>query len=317
MINFTEIVTQVGRMLQRSGDEDYATLIKDWVNWTHQFAGQAYDYFAELEGIHNFSTVASTEEYFMPTRFDKPLRIVDLTNDIKLTIKTEEEYYDENLAIISAASEESGPSIARMYGVSGVIKQISTSGDTLQAKSSASENTNVTVRIEGYVDSALTILDFEDITVTGTSATTATSPKTFYKILHHSKDIDSSGYITLEDSSNNDLSILSSIQRVAYHKVMKLGKIPDQANSMRVLLKQAPKKLVDNNDYPFIDADDFFILGSAAYGLLQEKETIDRGNVLFSKANEKLTLLIADRQRRLGPDFQHKIVSPLIQSHRA
>lgn len=316
MYNFSEYKTIVARLAQRSGDADYLTNIGDWVNLSVKFLADIYDYYQELEGIYNFTTVDGTEDYGMPNDFDKPLRIFDLTNKKDLTIITEEKYYDQALSNIADSTESNTPEFARLYGVRGVKTNVGSAGSKVKAKSSAAESSSVTVRVEGYIDSSKTILAFEDLTVTGTSYTSLTTA-TFYEITRVSKSADSTGYITLADSSENTLTILTSIDRVIQHPVLRLGKIPGQANSMRILYKKKIRKMVDNNDYPFVDADEFIVTNSLGFAYSQEKETESRATVMWGKADAALKNMLRNKQGRLGPDYQHKITSGLIQAHRA
>lgn len=318
MLNYSELKDETVKMVQRSTDDtDYLAKAGTWVNFAQNFLYDSYDYYQELFDEHSFTTVDGTEEYYMPNRFGIPLRIYDLTNDSRLTILTREDYFDGHVSNIGDSDEAEAPQFAMLSGVKGIKSTISSSGITLQAKSSSASDTSVVVRVEGYIDSARTILDFEDITVTGTSATTASSPKTFYDIVHVSKSKDSVGYITLEDSSGTDLAILTSIDRVLFHPILKIGLIPGQANSMKVLFKRRINKLVNDNDYPFIDADEFIIAYAAGYGRLQEKESMELSEQLFTQADEAYVRLRTRVNNQLGSDYEQRIVSPLMSSHRS
>ena len=313
MRTFGELKEDVAILVQRSGDTDYTAKIGQWINLSHRFIYNIYDYWNETEDIHNFTTVASTEDYFMPTRFNKPLKIFDITNDAKLTVVTEEEYFSANIANVADATEAKVPAFARLYGESPVTVQISTSGDNTQAKSSSASDSGVKVRVEGYLDSALTSLGFETITLTGATAKAGTV--TFYKIVHVSKDSDSAGTITLEDSSGTDLVVMAPIDRVSRHKVLKLGLIPNQANSMRILFKKDVQKLVNDEDYPFMDMDEFLTLDAWGYALSQEKEELQRATTVWGKARDALEVMLSSANNRLGPDFQKKFVSQWSQAH--
>ena len=253
----------------------------------------------------------------MPNDFDQPLRIYDLTNKKPIKIKTEVEYFDANIANIADAIEDK-PSEARMFGTSGIAGVIGASGTTLKAKSSSSsEATNIIVRIEGYIDSSKTILDYENITIpTSAPDTYVSGTKTFYEVVHISKDIDTTGYIIIANSSSTVLSNLSPTDRVMQHKIMKLGKIPDAVYSMRSLYKRKIRKMINDNDYPFFDADDYFIFDSVGWAYAQEKESLDRANIAWQQAQKALLNTIGNIDRGLGPDYQHKFVSMWAQAHK-
>jgi len=316
---FSEIVNNVAVILQRSQDADYKTKIEQWVNFSQEHAFRAYDYYEELESTHSFTTVDGTESYFLPSVFDKPLRIFDMTNSNKLKIVTEENYQEINLSNIQNA-RTGKPNFARIYGISATKYPVSTSGITVKAKSSSlSDTANPIVRIEGFLDSAQTIFDYEDITISSTTPTsyaTASSPKTFYKITRITKSNDTFGYITVADSSGNVLANISSTERQSRSPELRLGIIPDGSYAFRVLYKRRINKMVDDNDYPFVDADEFFICNSVAYGLSESKESFERSKLMFDKANASLMTIIRNQQARLGPDFQHKMINKTSQSHR-
>lgn len=316
MYNFSELKTQVGRLVQRSDDSNYlSNIVGTLINLNLEFLYNFYDYYNELEGKHNFTTVDGTEDYYMPGDFDKPFRLYDLTNKKPLFPKDEFTYFDANISNIASSTKEKAPSFYRIFEVFGVTKQVSSSGGLVQVKSSSSSDTSVVVRIEGFIDSALTVIGYENITVTGVVAVAGTM--TFYKILHVSKAADSIGFITLENASGDDLVIMSPLERVAFHKVIKLGKIPNQANSLRLLYKRKFRKLVNDNDYPFVEADQFLIFKSTAVAYQQEKETLDRAAGMNQEAEKALTALINNIAGKRGPDFQHKMTSGFAQAHRS
>lgn len=319
MYNYSELVSKVAIILQRSGDATYLAKIGDWVNFAQDYAYKAYDYYAELEDIYTFTTVASTEGYFMPSSFDKPLRVYNMTNPNKLQIWTEESYEDSNLSNI-ANSNIGTPSKARLFGISAVNTTIAATGITCQAKSSSLSDTGgFIVRIEGYIDAAKTVIDYENITITpGTPTTfaTATTPKTFYKITRITKSANTVGYITIANNSGTTIAIIACTDRQSRYPVLNLGIMPDAAYSMRALFKRRINKMVDDNDYPFIDADEFYVNYATGFGLAEGKDTLERAAQLWQRADKVLLDVIRNQQTRLGEDFQHKMVSRSAQAHR-
>jgi len=318
MKTFGELKDNVAVLAQRSGDNDYKDKIGVWLNLSLDILANIYDYWPELQDVHNFTTVSGTGDYFLPTFFDKPFRIYDLTNKKKLTIEVEENYFDSSVSNVANATTQSSPSTARFYGISAVKRQVAAGGGTVQSKSSSATDTDSpVVRVEGFLDSDLMTHGFEDITISASTPTTAVAgTTTFYKITHVSKSKDTNGFITLEDSSGNDLAIIDNISRISRYPVVKIGLIPSQANSMRVLYKRKSRKLVDNEDYPFIDADDFLITNSWGYALSQEREGVERANVAWKKAQETLESILVNKIGKFGPDFQHKINNTFSQAHR-
>jgi len=316
MYNFKELKDVVGYFTQHFGDEDYKTnIVEPAINLSLQFLYHSYDHWLGLKGTHNFTTVDGTQTYYMPSDFGKPLRWYDITNDKKITIKGEEEYFDANIANIADANESDADTAYPIEEV-GVQVQVATTGDTVQVKSSSASDTSVICRVEGYVDSSLTILGFENITVTGTTAVSGTV--TFYKITHFSKAKDSVGYITLENSSGTDLAVLSDIERISRIQAWNLGQIPDDSTTdHRVKYKKRFRKLVNDYDYSFVDADDFLIYNSASLCFEQDKESVERAAKMQQRAVDALQALMRDQNTKLGPDYVHKIITSFSQAHRS
>ena len=314
MRNYSEIKTEVAKLVQRSDDSSYVADIGTWVNMIVEYAYNIYDYWPELQDIYSFTSVDGRMNYQMPNVFDKPFRVYDITNDRLITPFTEETYRDGNMQAVNDLTE-GVPDTYRLFGVSGITGNMPTAGSIIKVKSSSASDTSVVVRVEGYIDSAKTILDFENITVTGTSYVSGT--KTFYKVTHLSKAADSIGYFTVVDSSDNVLNYLSSLDRVMRHRIMRLGPVPDASTySYEILFKRRFTKLVNDNDYPFIAADDYIILGAAGYALSQSKEQSGIAESFISKSKDSLSVLLTNVQNSLGPDFQHKMGTTWDSAHR-
>ena len=316
MLTYGELKTEAAVLAQRSGDADYVAKIGSWIKFSHSLLAEVYDYWFDLQDTYNFTTVDGQEAYSLPNRFDKPFRLYDLTNKNKITPQTEEEYSEDNLGNIVDATE-GVPSKYRIYGTTGVSTPISTSGDTVQVKSSStSDSGGIVVRIGGYVDSSLLIEDYEDITInTGSPTTYTAGTKTFYKITSASKSDATTGYITIANSSSTALDTLAPQERVSRHKVLRLGLIPDDAYSMRLLFKKTVKPLDDDNDYPFTECDRYLVTDAAGFALAQDKDNA-RAEQMFKEAERSLKYLLANQNNKLGPDYIQKIVSTWAQAHR-
>ena len=252
--------------------------------------------------------------YYLPSDFGKPFRLYDITNDRKISIVNEYNHFDGNIKNI-ADSIEGDVTTAYLKEVVGVLRQVSTSGDTIQVKSSANDTTQ-TCRIEGFVDASLRIIGSVEITLNG--VTPATNATTFYKITHFSKSADTTGFVTLEDSSGNDLSYLGQTDRVAHHTGFRLSKIPDDSTTnFRWLYKKKFRRLVNAQDYPFIESDAYLINHAWGYALAQDKETIQRAQIAFDRADRHYNALMVNFSNQLGPEYQKKMVTPLIRAHRS
>ena len=302
--------------MQRSGDTDYKDKIGVWLQLSHKLLAEIYDYWFDLQDKYNFNATSGTEDYPLPNNFDKPFRLYDIDNNKKMTIKTEEEYFDDNIANIIDVTKGK-PDTARIYGTVGSRVSIATTGDTVKVKSSyATEPTAVIVRIEGYIDSSLLILGYESITIPVSASTTyVAGTTTFYKITHISKSINTTGYITIANSAETVLETLASNERVSRHKVLKLGLIPNATIAMRLLYKKNAIEMVNDYDYPFTDCSRYLIMDAVGWAQKQSGED-QKAEFTWNKANEALKVLLSGQNNKLGPDYVNKLTSIWSQAHR-
>ena len=312
-LNFKELKTQSANLTQRSYTE-IASELGNWMNLLLETLYNSYDYIDELKGSKDFTVVDGTATYYMPSDFSKAFRMYDITNNKIITPKVEQDYFDGNIANIADAVE-ADPEIYYFTEVVGVNVQVATTGDTVQAKSSSASDTAVNVRVEGYLDSSLTIIGSELITVTGTTAVSGSV--TFYKITHFSIDSDSVGYITLENSTGTDLGIISSGERVSRYKAFQLRSIPDDSTTeIRTLYKKKFRRLINDQDYPFIDADSYLIFGAASLGMVRDKENIERSAFIDKERDKALGSILLNQSNKLGDGYIHTFESGILQAHK-
>ena len=303
-------------MAQRSNDSDYQAKIAVWIRLSHKLLSEINDFWRELSDIHNFTTVSGTEDYPLPQRFDKPFRLFDLTNKKEILPDIEEIYTENNLSAI-ADGTTGKPSKYRIYGQTGVRIPISTSGDTLQVKSSSSSDTSSPViRIRGYIDSDRLIEDTEEITISaGTPTTFVAGTKTFYEITQVSKSANTTGFITIANSSDTTLETLAPSDRTARHFILKLGLIPNSADSYRLLFKKTISEMNDDEDYPFTECDRYLIMDAWGWALKQDKED-QRAEFAWQKAEEALRAILQNQALKYGTKHQDKVVSVWLSAHR-
>lgn len=317
MYNFGEIKSKVALLAQRSGDADYLSKITDWVNLAHKLVADSYDFWAELQSVYSFSSVSSQETYYLPSDFDKPSKIFDYTNNIELSWITREEYVSSSLSSVSAG-DTGIPQDAMLYGISAVSRVNAAAFTVKVNSSSASDNSGITIRFEGWLDSAKTILGYENVVVSTASPTTyVAGTVSFYGLTRITKSADTTGYISIQDNSSNLLATIAPYDRQSRYPVLYLGLIPNSVNSYRIMYKRTVKKMVDDNDYPFIDCGDFLIMYAYGYSLSQEKESERRAQQIWDKANGLLSILMRNSQDKLGVDYQHKTTPQTNQAHRS
>lgn len=321
MKSFGETCLDVGYMVQRDQDANYSSKIQNWVNLAQIKAVNAYDYWKALQSITPvFSSIAGQEVYYMPSDFDKPYRIYDLTNANKLVITTREEYYDANIYNISQ-STQGQPLWAMFYGIS-AIAYVEKAGFTVKVKSSSvSDTAGYIVRVEGWLDAANTILGYTNITISSSSPTTyVTDPNstTFYGITRITKSsYQTAGYFTIADSSGNVLATIPQDDTQSRYPNLYLGLIPNAVINYQCLYKRRVKRMVDTNDYLFTEGiEDYVIMEATAYAYNEEKDTQPRAQQMFDEAKMLLGAHITNEQSKLGEDYQNKMIPQTFQAHR-
>ncbi len=265
-----------------------------------------------------FNSVQGQETYYMPSDFDKPTRLYDFTNNRKLTIQTRQEYLDANISNVSGLVQGT-PQYGMVYGVS-AVNYIETSSFSVQVKSSSNQDiNNVVVRIEGWLDSAKTLLGYENITISSGSPTSyVLGSIVFYGLTRITKSADTTGFVTIADQAGtpNLLAKIAPVDSESRYPVLYLGLIPNGAYQYTGLYKRKIKKMVNDNDYPFTDIQDFLILYATSWAYNEEKETVERAAATMAKAMELLNTQIRNEMNKLGDSFQHKFEPITSQSHR-
>lgn len=318
MYTLSELVNNASILAQRQGDTTYATNFPIWLNMGQMYAANKYDFWSELQSTYNFASVGNQEQYYMPSDWDKPTRIFDLTNNLKPTMITREQYFDANISTISNA-QVGVPQYAMLYGIS-AINYVPTSSFTIQVKSSSiADNSNPVCFIEGWLDPDMTIMGSTSITINSASPTTYVpdpNAVSFYGITRFTKSESTTGFISLADNSNNLLATIAPVDRESRYPVLYLGLIPQSAYNYRTMYKRKVKRMVNDNDYPFADMDDFLTTYAASYAYSQEKETAERAAQLLGVADKLLAEAIRNEMDKFGTSYQQKFTNQTAQSHR-
>jgi len=318
MLTFSELKDKSSALCQRTGATDFKSQLGDYINLLLENLYYSLDTSLELKAFKEFTSVDGTFKYYMPSDFEKPIKLHDITNDKTIYPELLEVYYEDNQASVNDA-DESDADTYMMREVVGVSVQVATTGDTVKAKSSStSDNTaaGIKVRVEGYLDSSLTILGSETITVNGTTAVAGTT--TFYKITHYSKNNNSTGYISLTNSTGTTLAVLGDIERVARYKCLELRQVPDDSTtSYRMIYKKKFRRLVNDEDYPFIDADSYLIFGAVSLGIVRDKDNTERALYIDKERDKALQGILTNQFMMMPTDYRQKIESGILLAHRA
>lgn len=282
------------------------------------YAANKYDFWSELQSTYSFQTANAQQTYYMPSDFDKPTRIYDLTNNLKPTMITRENYFDANIATISNA-QVGTPQYAMLYGIN-AINTVPSGAFTVQIKSSSSSDTSNPIGfIEGWLDAAKTIMGSTSITISSSSPTTYVpdpNAVSFYGITRFTKSANTTGFISLANNLGTLMATIAPVDRESRYPVLYLGLIPAGTYNYQTLYKRKVKRLVNDNDYPFADMDDFIITYATAYAYSQEKETAERAAQMLQQADKLLDLAIVNEMSKLGTSYQQKFQNLTQQSHR-
>lgn len=305
-------------MAQRQGDASYAANFPIWLNMGQMYASNKYDFWSELQSTYNFASSANQETYYMPSDFDKPTRIFDLTNNIKQTMITREQYFDANISTISNA-QIGVPQYAMLYGIN-AINVIPSSSFVVQVNSSsAADNANPVCFIEGWLDAAQTIMGSTSITINSANPTTyVVDPNnvSFYGITRFTKSANTTGFISMQTTGSVLLATIAPVDRESRYPVLYLGLIPQGVYNYRTMYKRKVKRMVNDNDYPFADMDDFLITYAASYAYSQEKETAERAASMLAESEKLLDMAILNEMNKFGVNYQQKFQNLTAQSHR-
>lgn len=312
------MVQNAAILAQRQGDSTYATYFPIWINMGQLYAAKKYDFWQDLQNIYNFASAANQETYYMPSDFDKPTRIFDLTNNLKPTMITRENYFDANISTISNA-QIGVPNYTMIYGVS-AVNVVPTSAFTVKVNSSSSaDTTNPVCFIEGWIDAAQTIIGSTSITINSASPTSyVVDPNvvSFYGITRFTKSSNTTGFISLQTNSSVLIATIAPEDRVSRYPILYFGLIPAGTYNYRTLYKSTVKRLVNDNDYPFTELDDFLTTYAASYAYSQEKENAERAAQMMKVAEGLLDQAIDNEVSKLGTSYQQKFINLTAQSHR-
>ncbi len=192
----------------------------------------------------------SAETGQLPRDLDKISFIRQTTSPVKLLYIPDEIFYK----FIPNPTATGNPTFYRIWEEEGVSTRLA-EADTITIKSSStSDGSSFTVSIVGYDSNG--ILQSEVITLNGTTAATATTPKTFVanRPLRISKSGKTTGDITvMETSGLTTLVVLGAEERSPRFKVIGLYPIPTSALTLYLEYFTRIRLLENDADVPDID----------------------------------------------------------------
>ena len=234
--------------------------IDEWVNLTLeeiQNPAWAFEQIAGMRGYehlwsfnrrkHTLSTVASTEFYQLPREVDKVSLIRQTTTPLKIRFIPDDLFYE----YIPNPTATGNPKWYRIWEEEGVEVRLSTD-DTIEILSGSASDTTQTVRIVGYDANGL--LRTESLTLSGTTAVAGTITYDAGKVLRVSKSADTTGVITVRETTADTVLVrLAPTERAPHFKIISFYPIPSSAISLYMEYFTRIRKLEGDNDVPDID----------------------------------------------------------------
>ncbi len=250
--NFLNIYSNVGSDIQDTSSA-MATHIK-------RFSNEAYfEILRRLNwnGInpsYTVAVIAGTQDYILPSDFDKEKYVYDATNLLYIPFISLEELVEKFPDNLSSQGSVERYSIFR-----DAVRKQPTSASVLTIVSSSSADTTQTVRVKG-TDSNDVELD-ESVTLTGT--TNATTSNTYNSIRSVTKSASTTGRITITSNSSAVTVAVMAPADIDYKVIkLRLHQTPNNALTLNVPYHIKPYPMSSDYDVPIIDCADGIELGA-------------------------------------------------------
>ena len=196
---------------------------------------------------HTLTTVASTEFYQLPREVDKIGLIRQTSTPQKIIFIPDDLFYE----YIPNPTATGNPKWYRIWEEEGVEVRLSVD-DTIEILSSSTADTTQTVRIVGYDTNGL--LRTESLTLSGTTVVAGTITYDAGKVLRVSKSADTTGVITVRETTADTVLVrLAPTERAPHFKIISFYPIPSSAISLYIEYFTRIRKLEGDNDVPDID----------------------------------------------------------------
>lgn len=245
--------SNVGSQIQDTSSA-MGTLIGVWINNRYRDIVDAYDW-EQLYHNQTITTTANTSAYAFDENTERIIFAVDRTNGAAINITTEQDflqnYYD--------SLEDTGASDTAFL-TSAPVRSQPASGEKLLVKSSSASDITQTVLIRGITAAANET--YESLTLTGTTAATATNSYT--QVLGISKSASTVGKVSVyENDGTTLLAELSKESLMSRYKILNLYPIPSGAVTINLRTKRKILDLSQDYDYPIIeDIEDILEIGA-------------------------------------------------------
>lgn len=300
MLNFSEIKTQVGNLVERT-DSAFLTKIEGWINARYRYIVGLRPWFALLRQS-TISTTSGQNYIILPNEVEEIIDIHERTNAIIIALRRYYNNLKRNLD--SDLTTQGVPIQANPIGTIGVLAALPSNG-TITMSSSSGSDTTQTVRIRGYNASLVPVT--EAITLNGTS--TQTSANTYTATEGYepkfSKDSDTIGIVTITRGATT-IATLSSNERESRYKKFRLFPVPNQTYTLYITWKKRIYKLENSDDTPELECDDALIRGAFADALREKRQFGRAASIEGSEENPLPGTFAAELKALINrePNFQ-------------
>jgi hypothetical protein len=238
---------------------------------------------------YQFTTTAGTEDYILPQDFGKELSVRDATNNILLSRSDAQESIMRN-----PDDTDTQGSVRRYVIMDKTVRNQPTSASVVSFVSTSASDTSQTIYVKGF--DANGYEDYDQVTIAGT--TTASTTKSFIRILYIAKSSTSAGVITgTTNSGAVTVAVLSRAMLEHRVKMMRLVNIQNTAVTIEVNYIQKPMPLSSDYDYPIIDCADILEAGAEADAWRFKRQ--------FSKAAD-LDIIFEKKLANLQFDYENQ-----------
>lgn len=250
---FRDIFTSVSRF-SKDSSQTFQTMIKEQIDRVYQDACNRHEWAAlrrcETTGL-SFST--TSKFLYCPNYVGTVLGIIDLTAGFYVEPSRLEYMAYQGPTIFNTAGKVMTWADA---GDSPRLADFSTSAETLVVTSSSGSDTTQLVRINGIDSNSVAITEL--ISVNGTSSVTSVNTYADY----HSASCDETKVGILTITGNTSATVYGRMgpgEKTIRYKRLRLFMPPSTANSLAMIYKKSPKRLIEDQDIPEIPVSTYLV----------------------------------------------------------
>ena len=264
---FSDLYTEVGQNI-RDTTTTTQTIIKRFINEAYgeflkRFNFDIYDY------DYTLNTTAGTQDYPLPSNFNKEKYVLDTTNQVYLNRTDIQEYAHDKPSLTGTQGAVEDYAI-----LASPVDRQPTSASTISFTSSSASDTAVQVFVRGLDSNDVEVS--ENVTLTGTSA--ATTSNSYNSIIGISKDVTVGTVTATSNSGANTVAVMAPDDKDYKRKVLRMFQVPTGTLVLSIPYLIKPMPLKNDDDVPVLDCSDFVIARATAKSWRYKRQ--------FAKAQE-------------------------------